>query len=135
MKKIIFIAFLLLSKSLFAQNKDPNIHASTTVGSQSRYEIVQSTLAARWTFRLDKVCGNIGQLVSTKNDGTTWESMIIMGLPKCQSDGKIRYQLFTSGLSARHTYLLNTESGKTWQIRGVKDSQGNESSAWFLFDE
>jgi len=135
MRKMIFVVFLMLSKSLFAQSKDANIHASTTVGTQSRYEIIQSTLAARWTFRLDKVCGNIGQLVATKNDGVTWESMIIMGLPKCLSDGKIRYQLFTSGLSARHTYLLNTESGKTWQVRAIKDLQGNESNAWFLFDE
>lgn len=135
MKKIILVAVAFITSIAFAQNKDANIHTSTTVGNQSRYEIVQSTLAARWTFRLDKVCGNIGQLVSTKNEGVTWESMLVLGLPKCQSDGKIRYQLFTSGMAARHTYLLNTENGKSWQIRTIKDPQGNESSAWFLFEE
>jgi len=135
MKKIIFIVFLILSKSLLAQNKDVNIHSSTTPGGQSRYEIIQSTLMVRFTFRLDKVCGNIGQLVTTKNEGIAWEPMIVFGLPKCQIDGKNRYQLFTSGLAVRHTYLLNTENGKTWQIRTVTDNQGIESSAWFLFAE
>ncbi len=106
MKRMIPIAFTFLSASVTAQNKDANIHTSTTVGNQGRYEIIQSTLAARWTFRLDKVCGNIGQLVSTKNEGLTWEPMLIMGLSKCHSDGKIRYQLFTSGLAAVITPFL-----------------------------
>jgi len=135
MKKILVIAIAIFAHTAFAQNKELNIHSSTTLGSQSRYEIVQSTLAARLTFRLDKVCGNVGQLVTTRNDGVTWESMIVVGLPKCQADGKIRYQLFTSGLAARHTYLLNTENGKTWQVRSTKDNLGVETSAWFLFEE
>jgi hypothetical protein len=136
--KMKILIFFILATSLqftFAQSKDSNIHASSTVGSQSRYEVIQSTLAARWTFRLDKVCGNIGQLVSTNNDGITWESMRVIGLPKCSADGKNRYQLFLSGIAARHTYLLNTENGKTWQIRTLKDNQGLESTAWHLFDE
>ena len=135
MKKLLFIAITSMTSVTIAQTRDVNIHTSTTVGNQSRYEIVQSTLAARLTFRLDKFCGNIGQLVTTKTDGVTWEQMLVVGLPKCQSDGKIRYQLFTSGIAARHTYLLNTENGKSWQIRTIKDPQGNESSAWFLFEE
>ena len=135
MKRFILFTSFFLTQTVWSQSKEINIHSSTTLGSQSRYEIVQSTLAARWTFRLDKVCGNIGQLVTTKNDGVTWQSMLIVGLPKCQSDSKIRYQLFTSGLAARHTFLLNTENGKTWQIRTIKDNQDTESSAWFPFDE
>lgn len=135
MKRLILLTSFFLTQTVWSQNKEINIHSSTTLGSQSRYEIVQSTLAARWTFRLDKVCGNIGQLVTSKNDGVTWQSMLVVGLPKCQSDSKIRYQLFTSGLAARHTFLLNTENGKTWQIRTIKDNQDTESSAWFPFDE
>jgi hypothetical protein len=135
MKKSIFIFYsALASSAVIAQEKDIRIHSSTTIGSQSRYEIVQSTLAARWTFRLDKVCGNVGQLVKTKNEGVAWEPMLVMGLPKCQADGKSRYQLFTSGLAARHTFLLNTENGKTWQVRNTSDDQDAESLAWFPFD-
>lgn len=135
MKRSLSIALIAISQFSYAQTKDVNIHASTTVGSQSRYEIVQSTLAARWTFRVDKVCGSIGQLVSTKNDGVSWESMLVVGLPKCQSDGKSRFQLYTSGLAARHTFLLNTENGKTWQLRTLKDNQGNEITGWFQFED
>lgn len=135
MQKNLFLVLAMIANPVFAQSKEVSIHASTTAGNQSRYEVVQSTLAARWTFRLDKVCGNIGQLVSTQSEGVTWEPMPVLGLPKCVADGKNRYQLFLSGLAARHTFLLNTESGKTWQIRSVKDNQGVDSSAWFLFDE
>jgi hypothetical protein len=129
---------LLLSFSCltcFAQSRDPVTHSSTSFSQQARYEIVQSTLAARWTFRVDRVCGTIGQLVSTANDGVTWEQMLVLGLPKCTPDGKVRYQLFTSGLAARHTFLMNTESGRTWQVRTSKDSKGAEITAWFLFEE
>jgi hypothetical protein len=135
MKTLLFVISLLSTALVYAQTKDANIHSSTTVPSQGRYEIVQSTLAARWTFRLDKVCGNVGQLVSTKNEGVTWESMLVVGLPMCKPDGKVRFQLFTSGLAARHTYLLNTETGRTWQVRTIKDNQGAEMSGWFPFEE
>ena len=134
MKKILFLFLLISQTTGFAQQKEVNIHTSTTSGPQSRYEIVQSTLAARWTFRLDKYCGNIGQLVSTKDDGTAWESMIVIGLPKCLQDGKIRYQLFLSGLAARHTFLINTETGKTWIVRSGKSNEGVEYIGWFPFE-
>lgn len=118
-----------------AQSKDISVHSTTTAGPQSRYEIVQSTLAARWTFRLDKVCGAIGQIASTPNDGVIWELMFVSGLPRCSNDGKVRYQIFTSGLAARHTFLINTETGKSWQVRTSKDVRGVETTAWFPFEE
>jgi hypothetical protein len=135
MNKSVFIFLtVLVSQPLVAQEKEVKIHSATFVGSQSRYEIIQSTLAARWTFRLDKVCGNVGQMVKTKADGITWEPMVIVSLPNCQPDGKNRYQLFTSGLAARHTFLLNTATGKTWQIRATSDDQDPESFVWVPFD-
>jgi hypothetical protein len=118
-----------------AQPRDPVSHNSSTVGGQARYEIVQSALAARWTFRLDRVCGNVSQVVLTKSETMTFENMLILGLPKCNSDGKIRYQLFTSGIAARHTYLLNTDTGKAWQVQLLKDKEGNDFSAWVAFDD
>jgi hypothetical protein len=61
--------------------------------------------------------------------------MYILGLPKCNADGKVRYQLFTSGLAARHTLLMNTDTGKTWQIQSSKDKDGSEFTAWVPFEE
>ena len=76
MRAAILVSILLLAPSAFAQNKEPNIHSSTTLGSQSRFEIVQSTLAAKWTFRVDKSCGYVTQMVVTKDDGLAWQPMI-----------------------------------------------------------
>jgi hypothetical protein len=132
----LFSLFLLFSSiTCFAQDRDPVAHSSTTISSQARYEIVQSSLAARWTFRVDRVCGNIGQLATTASEGVTWEPMFVSGQPRCTPDGKIRYQLFSSGLAARHTFLMNTENGRTWQLQSSKDSRGIEFTGWFPFEE
>jgi len=64
----------------------------------------------------------------------TFEKMDIISLPKCTADGKIRYQLFTSGLAARLTFLLNTDSGKAWQLQSWEDKDGVEHFAWVPFD-
>ncbi len=135
MKTVIALLAPLLFMPCFAQNRDSVTHNSTSVGNQARYEIVQSSLAARWTFRIDRVCGVVSQVVIAQSENMTFEQMIVSGLPKCVPDGKIRYQLFTSGLAARHTYLLNTDNGKAWQMRAVKDKDGNEFHAWFAFEE
>jgi hypothetical protein len=135
MKKLLIVIFAVLSPNVYSQSKDVKVHSSTAISNQARYEIVQSSLAARFTFRVDKVCGNISQLVVTANDKPLWESMSVIKLPKCNNDGKIRYQLFLSGLAARHTFLMNTDNGKTWQIRSFTNKNGNEESAWFPLDE
>jgi hypothetical protein len=135
MKKLLLILLALIVSQSYAQTRDPIKHMSTTLGSSARYEVIQSTLAARWTFRLDRVCGNVSQMVTTKNEGMSFENMLILGLPKCNPDGKVRYQLFTSGIAARHTFLMNTDTGKTWQIQSSKDKEGNEFSVWIPFEE
>ena len=135
MKNILFVLFTIFSSTVFSQSRDVKIHSSTVVSNQARYEIIQSTLAARFTFKVDRVCGNIFQLVATKNDDLIWEQMSVVKLPNCTNDGKIRYQLFLSGLAARHTFLMNTDNGKTWQIRSFTNKGGNEDAAWFPLDE
>lgn len=131
---VLFLVFLV--NLAVAQPRDPVSHMSTTVGSQARYEFIQSSLAARWTFRLDRVCGYVSQVVSTKSDNMTFEAMFVMGLPtKCTPDGKIRYLLFTSGIAARHTFLLNTDTGKAWQLQSLKDKDNNDFVAWIPFED
>ena len=135
MIRILLFLVATISQLTFAQSKDTNIHASTTIGPQTRFEIVQSTLAAKWTFRVDKSCGIISQLVITKSDGTAWQPMPVIGLPKCPNDGEIRYQLFSSGLAARHTFLMNTDTGKSWQMRGYTDKNDEDLTGWFAFED
>jgi len=113
MKKIILTVAIciLFSHGLFAENNE-----STTTPQDARYEIVQSQLIARNTFRLDRFTGNVAQLVSTNNDKMTWEEMIVRNLPKIERPTKARFQIFTSGLAARFTFLIDTETGNTWVL-------------------
>lgn len=134
MMKILLLAFLLcLSLSIKAQDEEYPPHVQTTAPPSSRFEIIQSHLAARWTFLLDKTSGKIKQLVRTKNDDLTWEDMFVSGLPKVPIDAKVRYQLFSSGLAAKHTFLLNVDNGQTWVLTTLKDEKLGDTTMWLPF--
>ena len=134
-KIIMSLMSALAFQIVFAQDYKANIHNSSTISTGARYEIVQSSLAAKWTFRLDRVCGTVAQLTSTQTETMNWEAMIIYNKSKCSNDGKNRYQLFTSGLAARHTFLMNSETGKTWLLTGFKDKDDNDFNGWTPFEE
>lgn len=114
-------------------------HQQTSANPNARFEILQSPLAARWSFRLDRYTGRVWQLVTTRDNGSTWEQMLASGLPKLQSATRPRFQLFTSGLAARHTFLIDSDSGKTWRLGTgritAKDGTEDEYHAWEPFDE
>lgn len=93
-----------------------NVHQSTTTAPDSRYEIVQSQLAARWTFRLDRYNGEVMQLLLNKEKENVWEKVLVVDLPRVKNPIRPRFQIFTSGLAARHTFLLDTMTGKTWTL-------------------
>ena len=57
-----------LSAAATAQN-EVNIHESTLQPADGRFEIVQSPLAAKWTFRLDRHTGQVDQLVKSYSGG------------------------------------------------------------------
>jgi hypothetical protein len=132
---LVTLGLAALSFASHAQERSTPPHSSTTIPPSARYEIVQSQLAAKWTFRLDRVCGQVTQLVKSKDDEVTWENMGVIGLPKCVVDAKPRYQLFSSALAARHTFLLNLDNGKTWILTSFKDEKLGEVSAWAPFAE
>ena len=72
--------------------------------------------------------------MKTKDDGTAWESMMVIALPKVPLDPKVRYQIFTSGLAARHTFLLNVETGQSWVLTTFKDDKSGDVSGWSPFE-
>ena len=114
-------------------------HQSTAAPPESRFEIVQSTLAAKFTFRLDKWTGRVWQLVQTKSNGNAWEELEVMSRPKLDTPSRARFQIFTSGLAARHTFLIDTVAGKTWVIVTAKrkndDGTDYEVVLWEPFEE
>jgi hypothetical protein len=110
-------------------------HSSSTLAANARYEIVQSHLAAKWTFRLDRVCGFVSQLVKTRDGGAAWEAMPIESLPNCVDDSARHYQLFSSSLAARHTFLMNTDTGASWVVVTQINRDKSESAKWQRFEE
>ena len=110
-------------------------HSSSTISPNAKYEIVQSHLAAKWTFRLDRVCGFVSQLVKTPDGSTAWEAMPIEKRPNCVGDGASHYQLFSSSLAARYTFLMNTDTGTSWVLTTRVNRDKSESAVWQLFVE
>ena len=42
--------------------------------------------------------------------------MLVEEMPELHRPNKPRFLVFTSGLAARHTFLMDTEKGKTWVL-------------------
>lgn len=119
---VIAVTMICGAKYSAAQAEPSAVHQFTTTPSDARYEIVQSPLAAKWTFRLDRVTGQVSLLVRTKSDDMAWGEMRVYRLPK-SSGTSPRYTIFTSGLAARHTFLLDTSTGSTWLLTTTKTKQ------------
>jgi len=92
--------------------------------------LVQSLIAAKGTFKIDKFTGNVYQLVKTSTGTISWD-LIIKEKVKGEviKQGKVNYQFFTSGLAMKFTFLLNVNSGQTWQL--VEDKKGLLSFQYF----
>ena len=131
MTKLFYILIFLFASQSFAETSSPSYKTETP--NNSRFEIIQSSLAARWTFKLDKFTGKIWQYVRTKDDDNVWEEMF--ALPKPLASTRPKFQIYTSGLAARFTLLIDTDNGKTWTLTTTKDKDGNELTYWQQLSE
>jgi hypothetical protein len=132
----VFLALALIAPAALAQSVT-DVHQLTTTPPDARFEIVQSQLTAQWTFRLDRFTGHVVQLVKTVDDNTSWEDMTIAGLPDVPNPSRPRFQIFTSGIAARFTFLIDTTTGLTWQLVTTKmkaeDGTKYEVNSWQPF--
>lgn len=115
-RTLAFLCTFWLPAAVLAQDRFTPPHQLTTPASTARFEVIQSPLVAKWTFRLDRYSGRVWQLVKTRDDDTTWEEMPVIDRPQIQPPSRPRFQLFSSGLAARHTFLIDGDTGKTWLI-------------------
>jgi hypothetical protein len=109
-------------------------HARSTIAENARYEIIGSQLVVRDTFRLDRVCGKVDQLVKTKSGDLTWEAMPVEKLPSCVNDGKPHFHIYLSSITAKNSLLINTDNGSTWVLMKVK-TDSEETLEWFFMTE
>ena len=87
---------------------------STVAPANARYQIVQSPLTLRDTFRLDRVTGRVHRMVEREGAGLVWIEMIVVERPNLPANGPPRFTLFLSGITGRSSYLLDTVTGRTW---------------------
>jgi hypothetical protein len=131
-------ACIAFSGSAFAQEPAKPAHQQTSPPPNSRFEIMQSPLTTKWTFRLDRYAGRVWQLAKTKDGGNTWEEMTVVDRTRLPTARKPRFRLFTSGLGARHTFLIDADTGKTWVVvseaRKNRDGSEYEVNLWEPFD-
>lgn len=97
-------------------------HAVSSEATGGRYEIIQSPLVRRCTFRIDKYTGWVDQLVGTTDNNFSWQHV-----PTLTYDGddspktKINYVLFMGGHMAKDCFLMNINNGYTWVLTSYED--------------
>jgi hypothetical protein len=134
------LVVLIFGGTLLAQ-EIPEPHDRTSPPSNARFEIVQSQIAAKWTFRLDRFTGHVAQLSVDAADNTQvwWWDTPVHGLAEVQNPTRARFPLFTSGIAAKHTFLIDTDTGKTWLMVTEQAKRANgteyEFTAWMPFTE
>lgn len=113
-----------------AQTEDRHDEHTVTsaVSSSARFEIVQSTLVVLQTFKLET--RNVQLLVKKLDGSDGWEDLVVVGLKAVPARGN-RFQLFLSGLAARSSFLLDTQTGTCWQFVFAEDEKTKEKTYYF----
>ena len=122
------VAALLFTPELAQTQNPPGQHQATAPPIEARFEILQSSIVAKMTLRLDRYTGQVDQLVVQPDSSVAWQQVPRKTHPRDQDTrvaGRANYQVFTSGIAARYTFLINTTTGATWEL--VEDP----ASGWF----
>jgi hypothetical protein len=120
-----YLLFALLLATFVARGQESPINNQTAPPPNAKFEIVQAQTAAKWTFRLDRFTGDVWQLVRTKTGGNAWESMRVIDAHQSVS-AHPHFQIFLSGLAAKCSFLIDTDSGNTWTLTTLTDDAGKE---------
>ncbi len=112
----IFLFFIAFS-SVNAQN------GSDLQKSDDRYEIVQSSITARITIKLDRRTGETFLLTKGNNDEYFWDKIPRLDYPDFMNEkkGDDQYRIFTSTTVVRNVILINIVNGATWILTSMKD--------------
>ena len=121
---VLFASLVALAGSgLQAQEVERLIPQHSTVPEEARYEIVQSPRAARYTFLVDKERGLVSRLVIAGDSVVAWAPIPRTSHPSGSPEhaGRVNYELYTSGVAAIYTFLVNLNSGATWRLAAGRD--------------
>jgi hypothetical protein len=129
-----YLLLALLLATFLARGQESPINNQTVPPPNAKFEIIQAQTAVKWTFRLDRLTGEVWQLVKTKTGGNAWESM--RGVDAHQTaSAHPHFQIFLSGLAAKCSFLIDTDSGNTWTLTTLADDSGKEvDNVWKPFE-
>lgn len=129
------IVALSISGLALGQSDTHDVHQSTHPPESAHFEIIQSQLAAKFTFRLDRFTGRVWQLVSTPSGGDAWEPTRVLNLPSIAPSTTPRFQIFESGIAAKFSFLIDTSTGQTWTFTTVRNKDGSTETVWAPFEQ
>lgn len=128
-----FLIPLTLSLVMFSCNTSQNEQLNQINNSLTslkpefapRYQIVQSSIAARGTYKVDTYLGNVYQLVVDANDNESWQQLSRKGNVNndITVEGQRNYEIFLSTIAMKFTYLINLNTGATWQLVQDPDTE------------
>ncbi len=108
-------------------------HSQTAAPTGARFEIVQSTLAARGTYRLDRFSGDVSLLVRTSNDGSAWERMVVRAGCRRRRTGPSSFSDFHVRLSPRDSRSSWTATRVViWVVTEVTFDDGTKGESMWL---
>jgi hypothetical protein len=120
--RLLLVVAVCCASSLLAAAGDPLTRSETAPPENARYQLVQNPQMARFLFRLDRITGRVSRYGLGKDDRPVWGEMVIFNLPKVNpAAAKPRFQIFISGILTRQTILLDTTTGKTWELVSFGD--------------
>lgn len=110
--------------------------AHTRIPENARYQIIQSSIALKDTFKLDTYTGTSWQLVQDPDGTLSWELLNRISFAgnskpltftlaelagakvtdKNETRHQISYGIYTSGIAIKNTFLINFDNGHTWLL-------------------
>jgi len=105
----------------------PEAQDQSAAPQQSRFVMALSTLAARDTYQLDTATGKVWRIMTVKGERPGFSLIPVEEGDTQPTPGSAgRYKLYLSTITARDTFLVDTESGAAWEM--VTDK--NERCLW-----
>jgi hypothetical protein len=125
---VLMLLHTLCALSLSAQTPAPppsappveiREHQTSGVAADARFELLQSALTAKLTLRIDRYTGFTWQMVLRPDSAVGWAPMLRLSHaePDTRLGSRVNYQVFTSGLGLSFTFLMNVQTGATWQLK------------------
>jgi hypothetical protein len=117
LRTALIVFAVVLCHAAAADGQEIRENRTTTPPFQARFEILQSELDGRFTYRLDRYTGRVDQLMQ-KAGQSLWQEMNVPDRAAVSAPTAPRFRLFTSSsnISARITLLLDTQTGQAWKL-------------------